>query len=33
LCPPRRYDDDFWEELLGDNSKRSADDIMDELGF
>jgi hypothetical protein len=29
----RRYDEDFWEELLGDPSNRSADDIMDELGF
>jgi hypothetical protein len=29
----RRYDEDFWEELLGNPSNRSADDIIDELGF
>jgi hypothetical protein len=29
----RRYDDEFWEELLGNPSNRSADDIIDELGF
>jgi hypothetical protein len=29
----RRYDDDFWDELLGKNLRRSNDDILKELGF
>ncbi len=29
----RRYDDDFWKDLLGNNSKQSADEIMEDLGF
>jgi len=29
----RRYDDAFWDELLGKQSKRSNNDILDELGF
>ena len=29
----RRYDDAFWDELLGKHSKRSNNDILDELGF
>jgi hypothetical protein len=29
----RRYDDTFWAELLDRKTKRSNDDILDELGF
>jgi len=29
----RRYDEDFWKDLLGNATKSSADDIIDELGF
>jgi len=29
----RRYDDDFWVELLGQSVRRSNEDILDELGF
>ncbi|MEA3325909.1 MAG: ATP-binding protein [Chloroflexota bacterium] len=29
----RRYDDAFWDELLGRQSKRSNNEILDELGY
>ena len=29
----RRYDDAFWEELLGPGTKRHNDDILEEIGF
>jgi len=29
----RRYDDAFWEDLIGKQSKRSNQDILDELGY
>ena len=29
----RRYDDHFWQELLGKNTRRSEQQILDELGF
>jgi hypothetical protein len=29
----RRYDDAFWSELLGGQSARSNEDILEELGF
>jgi len=29
----RRYDDAFWEELLGAGTRHDNDDILDELGF
>jgi uncharacterized protein len=29
----RRYDDDFWEALVGKTVKRSNEQILDELGF
>ena len=29
----RRYDEVFWEELLGDKRRRSSEEILDELGF
>jgi hypothetical protein len=33
LVRSRRYDDTFWEELLGNHTRRSNDEILDELGF
>jgi DNA helicase HerA-like ATPase len=29
----RRYDEVFWEELLGNSRKRSSEEILDDLGF
>jgi uncharacterized protein len=29
----RRYDDAFWEDLIGKSTKRSNQDILDELGY
>ena len=29
----RRYDDKFWKELLGGNSRRSKEENIKELGF
>jgi len=33
LVRSRRYDDAFWEELLGKSTQRSEREILDELGF
>jgi len=33
LVHSRRYDEDFWGELLAKKTNRSNDDILDELGF
>jgi len=29
----RRYDDKFWKELLGGNSRRSKEENIKELGY
>jgi hypothetical protein len=33
LVRSRRYDDEFWEDLLGKSTQRSEREILDELGF
>jgi uncharacterized protein len=33
LVRSRRYDDAFWEALLGEKTTRSNEDILDEIGF
>ena len=31
--PARRYDDEFWKELLGEKVKKSKEQNLKELGF
>jgi hypothetical protein len=33
LVHTRRYDDRFWQDLLGKERKESADDLVKGLGF